>query len=95
MTNDTYVHDPEGTADAGSRDAGSPDAEPNAPDADREFGRSGWLLVGVIVLAFVVAPLLIYLRPPGVPFKIAYLVLPLVPALLLGATAVWSAQRGL
>ncbi|WP_227353541.1 hypothetical protein [Haladaptatus salinisoli] len=60
---------------------------------EREFGRSGWILVGVMVLAFVVAPLLIYLRPPALPFKFSYLVLPLIPALLLGATAVWSAQK--
>ncbi|WP_458185018.1 hypothetical protein [Haladaptatus sp. NG-WS-4] len=60
---------------------------------DREFGKSGWILVGVMVLAFVIAPLLIYFRPPALPFKVSYLVLPLVPALLLGATAVWSAQK--
>ncbi|WP_458209610.1 hypothetical protein [Haladaptatus sp. NG-SE-30] len=60
---------------------------------EREFGRSGWILVGVMLFAFVVAPLLIYLRPPALPFKFSYLVLPLLPAILLGATAVWSAQR--
>jgi hypothetical protein len=76
-----YVHEPEGSTTG--------DAGPN----DREFGRRGWILVGVIVLAFIVAPLLIYLRPPALPFKFAYLVLPLVPAVLLGATAVWAAQR--
>ena len=59
----------------------------------REFGRSGWILVSVIVLAFIVSPLLIYLDPPYLPFKFAYLILPLIPALLLGGTAVWSAQK--
>ncbi|WP_433623104.1 hypothetical protein [Halomicrococcus sp. NG-SE-24] len=78
---DAYVHEPDGSTTG--------DPGPN----DREFGRRGWILVGVIVLAFVVAPLLIYLRPPALPFKFAYLVLPLVPAVLLGATAVWAAQR--
>ncbi|WP_327052503.1 hypothetical protein [Halomicrococcus gelatinilyticus] len=88
MTGDTYVHDPD-AVDGESADADPDEVEPDDGD---EFGRSGWLLVGVMLLAFVVAPLLIYLRPPGLPFKFAYLVLPLVPALLLGATAVWAAQ---
>ncbi|SIR45667.1 hypothetical protein SAMN05421858_2309 [Haladaptatus litoreus] len=59
----------------------------------REFGRSGWILVAVMVIAFIIAPLLIYINPPYLPFKFAYIVVPLVPAILLGATAVWAAQR--
>jgi len=59
----------------------------------REFGRSGWILVGMIILAFIVSPLLIYIHPPYLPFKFAYLILPMIPALMLGAIAVWSAQH--
>jgi hypothetical protein len=44
----------------------------------------------MIALAFVVAPLLIYVRPPSVPFVVAYLILPLLPAFLLAIIAVWS-----
>ena len=73
---DRYVHEPEG-------------ASGSAASADDEFGRRGWLLVAAIFLAFVVVPLLIYFRPPGLPFRFAYLVLPLVPAVLLAALAVW------
>lgn len=76
MSDDAYVHDPE---DVAATDG----------DADSEFGRSGWLLVGMMLFCFVVAPLLIWLNPPALPFRMAYLVLPLVPALLLGVLAVW------
>lgn len=59
------------------------------------FGDRGWVLVAVVVLAFLVVPGVIYLRPAlpgeaGLSFVVAMLVLPLVPALLLGVTAVWS-----
>lgn len=59
----------------------------------REFGRGGWILVAAIILAFIVSPLLIYLHPPYLPFKFAYLILPMIPALALGALSVWSAQE--
>jgi len=76
-----YVHEPEGTA---TSDAA----------ADREFDWRGWTLVGVIVVCFLVVPAVILLRPPSLPFRVAFLILPLVPAFLLGATAVWAAVRG-
>ena len=68
-----------------------PDDESPAPEpADREFGRRGWLLLAGVLVAFVIVPAVIYLRPPGVPYVVAYLVLPLVPAVLLAALAVWA-----
>ena len=70
-----------------------PDGAPTAPP-EREFGRSGWLLVAAIAVAFVVVPLVIYVRPPGLPFVVAYLALPLVPAVLLALLAVWVTTRG-
>ena len=66
------------------------DAPSSTPSSDDEFGRRGWLLVAAMVVAFVVVPLVIYVRPPGVPFQFAYLVLPLVPAVLLALLAVWA-----
>lgn len=59
------------------------------------FGTRGWVLVGAVVLATVVVPGTIYALPAlpadaGLPFLVAMLVLPLVPAVLLGAAAVWS-----
>jgi hypothetical protein len=66
--------------------AGAASADSSSGD---EFGPRGWLLLAAIVVAFVVVPLVIYFRPPGVPFQFAYLVLPLVPAVLLALLAVW------
>lgn len=55
--------------------------------------RAEWLLVAVVVLSFVVIPGLVLVNPPALPFRVAYLLLPLIPAVLLGATAVWVALR--
>lgn len=68
--------------------------EPAHPaEVDREFGWRGWILVGAIVLAFVVAPALILWRPPVLPYRVTLLVLPLVPAVLLAVVAVWATTR--
>ncbi|MBV0900540.1 hypothetical protein [Haloarcula salina] len=85
-----YVHRPEGDADA------SPDA-----GTDAEFGTSGWALVGMLVVAFLIVPGAILLLPAaqgiiralGLTLRDAYLTLPLIPAFALGAFAVWSALR--
>jgi hypothetical protein len=66
-----------------------------------EFGWRGWLLVGMVVVAFLLVPAVILFLPQarglvaslGLTLRDAYLVLPLVPAFLLGATAVWAAVR--
>ena len=59
------------------------------------FDRHGWVLVAGVVACFLVVPGLIYLRPAipaaaGLPFFATFLILPLVPAVLLGLLAVWS-----
>ena len=74
---------------SGGDGATLPGSEPDG------FGDRGWVLVASVVLAFLVIPGIIYLRPAlpgeaGVPFVVAMLILPLVPAVLLGVTAVWS-----
>lgn len=79
-----YVHDPESGA------SGTADEEPAG-----DFGTRGWLLVAIVVFATIVVPGFIYLysagvNEVGVPFLVAMLALPMVPALLLGLTAVWS-----
>lgn len=81
---DGYVHRPSG--------------EPAAPDADRRFDWRGWALVATIAVSFLLVPGLILLAPEyasslGLSLRDAYLVLPLLPAFLLGAVAVWSAVR--
>ena len=84
MTDDTYVHEPDsmGTTSAGTEEQRGTDGNPQ-----------GWLLIGAIVLAFVVAPALIWLQPLALPFKFAYLVLPLIPAFLLATLAVLFTAR--
>jgi len=90
VTSEEYVHRP-GRA---SEDGSNADHASDDPDADG-FGRRGWLLVAAVILATLVIPGVVYLRPStpadaGLSFFAAMLVLPLVPALLLGLTAVWS-----
>ncbi|PSQ08412.1 hypothetical protein BRC97_00645 [Halobacteriales archaeon QS_6_71_20] len=73
------------------------DGEADAEEDD--LGRAGWVLVAVVVLAFLVVPGIIYLRPTapgelGFRFLAAMLVLPFLPAVLLGLTAVWSLAVG-
>ena len=86
-----YVHRP--------ADAGSPaDASASGDVEATTTGVRGWALVGVVVTCFLVIPGIVYLRPAapgqfGLPFFAAMLALPMVPALLLGLTAVWS-MRG-
>lgn len=59
------------------------------------FGTRGWVLVGILVFSTLIVPGVIYLYPAapgeaGFSFVAAMLVLPMVPAVLLGLTAVWS-----
>jgi hypothetical protein len=81
---DGYVHRPDDWEESESDD-----------DAD-DLGIGGWLLVGIVAVAFLVIPGIIYLFPAapgeaGLSFLVAMLALPFAPALLLGAVAVWSA----
>jgi hypothetical protein len=65
------------------------------------FGWRGWVLVGVLVGSLIVVPTAILFLPAaqgvirslGLTLRDAYLTLPLLPALVLGATAVWVALR--
>lgn len=73
----------------------------DSPD-EREFGRQGWLLVATLFVAFVIVPATILYLPQarpviaslGLTYRDAYLVLPLLPGLVLGAMAVWVAVGG-
>lgn len=91
-----YVHRPEsdGTDDTDGESATGSGEGP-------EFGRSGWVLVGMIGVAFLLVPGAILVLPAaqgvisslGLTLRDAYLTLPLLPAFALGALAVWSAVR--
>jgi hypothetical protein len=67
------------------------------------FGARGWLLVAALLVAFVVVPATILYIPYsgdliaslGLTYRDAYLVLPLLPALGLGALSVWVALGSL
>ncbi|MBO4248806.1 hypothetical protein IL252_13360 [Halomicrobium sp. IBSBa] len=83
-----YVHRPSGEP-------------PTSGDGEREFDWRGWTLVATVIFAFIVAPGALLLLPAaqsfvqslGLTLRDAYLVLPLLPAFLLGSVAVWSAMR--
>ncbi|MDR9380181.1 MAG: hypothetical protein RI560_00705 [Natronomonas sp.] len=93
MSEDRDDGDPSPT----DRDAN--DALITHPDAvDREFDWRGWALVGAIFVAFVAVPGIIYLYPHapsivGLSFWDTYLVLPMIPAVILGLLAVWATTR--
>lgn len=86
-----YVHRP-----------GESAPDDKSTDSPEGFGRRGWILVAVVVLSVLVIPGIVYLYPVSpssgnIPFLVAMLALPMLPAVLLGATAVWSmtaASRG-
>ncbi|WP_202935066.1 hypothetical protein [Halorussus amylolyticus] len=95
MTDDTYTHRP-GQVESDREDGDSDATTDHAAPIERgkeEWDWRGWVLVGVIVFSFLVVPAVILLLPPVAPFRFAYLVLPMIPAILLGLVAVWSAQR--
>ena len=92
-----YVHDPSAFDEDGERTASDGDdrteQSPHPEAVDREFDWRGWVLVGVIVLAFLVAPAVITFWPPDVGYRYALLIVPLFPAVLLAVTAVWATTR--
>lgn len=107
MSDDSYVHDPgapvDSDADSGDDCETPGDGYPRntASTSDAEFDWRGWLLVVTVVVAFLVIPGALYVLPSvrgavtglGLGFRHTYLVLPLIPAFLLGTVAVWSAVR--
>jgi hypothetical protein len=68
-------------------------------DATESLGWRGWVLVAAVVVAFLVVPWTIVLLPRaqgflaslGLGLRDAYLVLPMVPAVVLAVLAVWAA----
>lgn len=66
-----------------------------------ELGWRGWLLVGVVFVSFLVVPSIIVLFPEsqwliaalGLSWRQAYIVFPMLPAILLAVVAVWAALR--
>jgi hypothetical protein len=98
-----FGDDADDTADATAPGTASDDVDPgDIPRGDaREFDWRGWTLVVAILFAFVVIPVALYFLPRaqgfvsslGLSLRDAFLVLPLVPAIVLGALAVWATTR--
>lgn len=97
-----YVHEPEAfEGDAADTAVDGQERASHARGAEREFGRRGWLLVGWIVVAFLLVPAYLFFYPRasdavelfGLGFRDTYLFVPLLPALVLGALAVWATTR--
>ena len=90
MSDDRYIHDPGAFENKEESSASSS----RANLSERTFDWRNWLLVAAIVVAFLVVPIIILFQPFRVnSFVFTYLVLPLVPAFLLGALAVWATTR--
>lgn len=87
--------------DQSDRDSRSsiPSKPIQAPPPAEHFDWRGWLLVGALAVCLLVIPGVILFLPAAEPFleslglsmRDAYLALPMVPAVILGALAVWSA----
>lgn len=76
-----------------------PSGEPRRPGTAEEFGWRGWILVGVLVASFLIVPwsLILLSSAPdtladiGLPWRETFLIVPLIPALVLGVVGVWTA----
>jgi len=92
-----YVHTPDGTDDTDPREGETPRSAGDGADeleADG-FGRKGWALTAALFTCVLVIPGIIYVYPYaagsfGLTFFGTYLMLPLIPAVLLGLIAVWA-----
>jgi len=74
---------------------GEAPTDATAADGEEELGRVGWVLVAAVVVAVLVVPGMVYLWPAGgavfgATYRSAMLVLPMIPAVILGLIAVWS-----
>ena len=87
--------DADGSAPTVTTGEAPTDAEAEAEPPEEGLGRSGWVLVAAVVVAVLVIPGMVYLWPAGgrvfgATYRTAMLVLPMIPALILGLIAVWS-----
>jgi hypothetical protein len=103
---DGYVHRPGAARKSGDESTDGETTVTEAADAsgddrqgvhparaDRDLGGRGWILVGVLAFSLLGAPLIILFRPPNLPYWVALLALPMLPAILLGAVGVWATTR--
>jgi len=90
----------EGLGDSAGDEGGPADPAEAAHEASSDgLGWRGWVLVGGLIVAMVLVPWAIVFLPEiqgalgslGLGLRDAYLVLPMIPAVGLGALAVWAA----
>lgn len=89
--------EPDGGPPPGSQQTGRPEYVQAAEEMDYH----GWILVGLVIVCFLVIPTMILFLPQaqgfveslGLSLRQTYLALPMIPAILLGITAVWAALR--
>ena len=78
---------------------GEQTGRPNHVETAEEIDWRGWLLVGAVVVSFLVIPVLVLFIPQmsgliaslGFSQRQAYLVFPMIPAIVLGLISVWAA----
>jgi len=93
---DETDHDSQETP-PGSAQTGRPE-RPGTPD---QVDWRGWLLVGLVVFSLLVMPLVVLYIPEihgligglGLSQREADIVFPMIPAIVLGLTAVWATVR--
>ncbi|WP_436901827.1 hypothetical protein [Halovenus halobia] len=99
---DSTTTEPDSTDDPDQpSDHGQQTGRPKQVQPAEEIDWRGWLLVGVVLVCFFVIPVLILFIPQaqsllaslGLSRRQAYLAMPMIPAILLGITAVWAALR--
>jgi hypothetical protein len=72
---------------------GESDDPPHPATTDRSWGWRGDVLLAVMFVSLIVAPLVVFLRPPAIEWRVRLLILPMLPGLLLAAVAVWATTR--
>ena len=90
-----YVHRPDDAVSGDTNGDRHSEPESESEPEPTGFGAQGWILVAAVVSCFLVIPGAIYLFPTVLPgfglgFVATFLVLPLIPAVILGLVAVWS-----
>ena len=89
------------STEAGDGTPAVTEGDVSAGNADWTRGVQVWIVLGALLLAFLIAPWALILFPTvqnsvrmfGLSFRDAYLIVPLIPAIGLGALGVWTALK--
>jgi len=100
-TADTDEPTPESGEERRLPEASAQTGEPETFDSPDQVDWSGWVLVGVVVVSLLVVPVFVLYIPEtqwligrlGFSQRQAYILFPMLPAILLGLVAVWATLR--